>query len=175
MNDAPGPNGVAPHQAQPVDFSTDQAVENAALAGAAAIQKLVAERNELRNRLAAQEHEVNAYRAVNTDLRQRLVLIHRHYVELAKKVVGDLEGLDGKIREIAQEAHPAQEPRAQEAHPAQEPRAADAQLAQEPQAAQDLTEAQALPFMETPEGSALPLDDTAALKAALNGAAQAKR
>ncbi len=164
MNDAPGPNGAASRQAQPMDFSTDQAVENAALAGAAAIQKLLAERNELRNRLAAQEHEVNAYRAVNTDLRRRLVLIHRHYVELAKKVVGDLEGLDGKIREIAQEAHPAQDSQA-----------ADAQSAQEPQQPQDLTEAQALPFVETPEGGASQLDDTAALKAAPNGAAQAKR
>lgn len=160
---------MASPQTQPMDFATDQAVENAAMAGAAAIQKLVAERNELRNRMAAQEHEIAAYRAVNTDLRRRLVLVHRHYVELAKKVVGDLEGLDGKIREIAQEAHPAPEPRVQDL------RAQDAQSAQEPQQAQDLTEAQALPFVETPEGTASPLDDTAALKAALNGSVPAKR
>ena len=169
MNDVPGPNGVAPPQTQSMDFATDQAVENAAMAGAAAIQKLVAERNELRNRMAAQEHEISAYRAVNTDLRRRLVLVHRHYVELAKKVVGDLEGLDGKIREIAQEAHPAQDPRAQD------PRGKDAQSTEGPQQAQDLTEAQALPFVEAPEGAASQSDDTAALKAALNGSAQAKR
>ena len=164
MNDVPGPTGVASRQPQSMDFATDQAVENAALAGAAAVQKLVAERNELRNRLAAQEHEVAAYRAVNTDLRRRLVLVHRHYVELAKKVVGDLEGLDGKIREIAQEAHPAPDARAQEA-----------QSTQGTQQAQDLTEAQALPFVEAPGGAASQPDENAALKAALNGSAPAKR
>lgn len=172
MNDVPGPNGAASPQPQSMDFATDQAVENAAIAGAAAVQKLVAERNELRNRMAAQEHEVAAYRAVNTDLRRRLILVHRHYVELAKKVVGDLEGLDGKIREIAQEAHPGQDPRAQDprgAHPAQE-----LQQGQEPQQAQDLTDAQALPFVEATEEAASPSDSTAALKAALNGSAQAK-
>ena len=169
MKDVPGPNGLAPPQTQSMDFATDQAVENAAMAGAAAVQKLVAERAELRNRLAAQEHEVAAYRAVNTDLRRRLILVHRHYVELAKKVVGDLEGLDGKIREIAQEAHPAQDPRVQDL------RAQDAQWTQETQQAQDLTEAQALPFVEAPEGAASQPDETAARKAALNGSAPAKR
>ena len=66
-----------------MELSTDQAVENAALAGAAAIQKLVAERNELRTRLAAQEQETAAYRALNNELRRRLLLVHQSYVELA--------------------------------------------------------------------------------------------
>lgn len=164
-------------QTQPMDFATDQAVENAALAGAAAIQKLVAERNELRNRMAAQEHEISAYRAVSTDLRRRLVLVHRHYVELAKKVVGDLEGLDGKIREIAQEAHPAQDARVQDPR-AQDARAQDAQSTQETQQALEVTreqEVQVMPFVEAPEAPASRPDEAAARKAALNGSVPAKR
>ena len=92
-------------QPQPGDYQSDQAIENAALAGAAAIQRLVAERNGLRNRLGAQQREVAALRAVNEDLRRRLILIHQRYVELAKRVVGELEQLDGAIRTVAQEAH----------------------------------------------------------------------
>ena len=55
------------------DFSSDQAIENAALAGAAAIQRLVAERNNLRNRLAAQQRELAAMRAFNEELRRRFM------------------------------------------------------------------------------------------------------
>ena len=41
------------------------------------------------------------------ELRRRLVLIHQHYVELAKQIVGRLEQFDGSVREIVQEAHVA--------------------------------------------------------------------
>jgi len=90
-----------------MELSTDQAVENAALAGAAAIQKLVAERNELRTRLAAQEQETAAYRALNNELRRRLLMIHQTFVEMAKGVVGDLERFDAALRDSAQDAHAA--------------------------------------------------------------------
>jgi hypothetical protein len=97
------------------DFTSDQAIENAALAGAAAIQRLVAERNNLRNRLAAQQRELAAMRAFNEELRRRLYVIHQRYVEVAKKVVGQLEQFDGTIREVVQEGYngaaPRQEPR----------------------------------------------------------------
>jgi len=86
------------------DLSSDQAIESAALAGAAAIQRLVEERNELRHRLSEQQREMAAVRALNEDLRQRLLTIHQHYVEMAKRVVGDLEPVDGTIREVTQEA-----------------------------------------------------------------------
>jgi len=88
-----------------MELSTDQAVESAAIAGAAAIQKLVADRNELRTRLAAQEQETAAYRALNNELRRRLLLVHQTYVEMAKGVVGDLERFDAALRESAQDAH----------------------------------------------------------------------
>lgn len=107
MNDVSRANGATPHQPHPqhMDMSTDQAVETAALAGAAAVQKLVAERNELRTRLVAQEQETAAYRALNNELRRRLLLVHQSYVEMAKGVVGDLERFDGALRESAQDAH----------------------------------------------------------------------
>jgi len=107
MNEVSRANGAGPHQGQPhrMELSTDQAVESVALAGAAAIQKLVAERNELRTRLASQEQETAAYRALNNELRRRLLLVHQTYVEMAKGVVGDLERFDAALRDSAQEAH----------------------------------------------------------------------
>jgi hypothetical protein len=63
MNDqSPNPAQPAP-EPQDDNFASDQAIENAALAGAAAVQRLVAERNNLRNRLAAQQRELAAMRA----------------------------------------------------------------------------------------------------------------
>jgi uncharacterized membrane protein YccC len=87
------------------DYTSDQAIENAALAGAAAIQRLVAERNNLRTRLGVQERDMLALHAMNEDLRRRYLLIHQHYVELAKHIVGRLEQFDATIREVVQEAH----------------------------------------------------------------------
>lgn len=84
------------------ELTTDQAMESAALAGAAAIQRLVADRNGLRHRLSVQERELVALRSLNEELRRRLVLIHQHYVDLAKKFVSQLEQFDGTIREVAQ-------------------------------------------------------------------------
>lgn len=122
MNDVVRANGVGTHQAhsQHMELTTDQAVETAALAGAAAVQKLVSERNELRTRLAAQEQETAAYRALNNELRRRLLLVHQTYVEMAKGVVGDLERFDAVLRESAQDAHATIEARMQweEAAPA---------------------------------------------------------
>ena len=109
MNDVSRANGAGSRQTnpQPMDLSTDQAVEHAALAGAAAIQKLVEERNDLRTRLVAQEQETAAYRALNNELRRQLLVVHQSYVEMAKGVVGDLERFDATLREAAQEAHSA--------------------------------------------------------------------
>ncbi len=126
MNQASRANGASPHAGpyqghpQHMELSTDQAVETAALAGAAAVQKLVAERNELRARLAAQEQETAAYRALNNELRRRLLLVHQTYVEMAKSVVGDLERFDAALRASAQDAHATLEARMQwdEAPPA---------------------------------------------------------
>src|SRR5680860_198176 len=96
-------NGAGPAPEAPdEDFTSDEAVETAALAGAAAVQRLVAERNNLRNRLAAQQRELAAMRGINEDLRRRLFAIHQRYVDVAKRVVGQLEQFDGTIREVLQ-------------------------------------------------------------------------
>lgn len=102
MNDRP--TNAARMEPEPHDdFASDQAIENAALAGAAAVQRLVAERNNLRNRLAAQQRELGAMRAFNEELRRRFYILHQRYVEVAKRVVGELEQFDGTLREVIQD------------------------------------------------------------------------
>ena len=96
-------NGTGPGpEPQDEDFNSDEAIETAALAGAAAIERLVAERNNLRQRVIAQQQELASMRAVNEDLRRRLFAIHQRYVDVAKRVVGQLEQFDGTIREVLQ-------------------------------------------------------------------------
>jgi hypothetical protein len=103
MNQTPA-NGIgAQPEPQDSDFASDEAIENAALAGAAAVQRLVAERNNLRNRVAAQQRELASMRAFNEELRRRLFAVHQRYVEVAKRVVGQLEQFDGTIRQVLQE------------------------------------------------------------------------
>jgi hypothetical protein len=114
MNDqSPNAAQTAP-EPQEEDFTSDQAIENAALAGAAAVQRLVAERNNLRTRLAAQQRELASMRAFNEELRRRLYVIHQRYVDVAKKVVGQLEQFDGTIREVVQEGYNGAAPQRQE-------------------------------------------------------------
>jgi len=119
MNDQSTNAARTAPEPQDDDFTSDQAIENAALAGAAAIQRLVAERNNLRNRLAAQQRELAAMRAFNEGLRRRFMVLHQRYVEVAKRVVGELEQFDGTIREVIQEGYsgaaPKQEPQSQAA------------------------------------------------------------
>lgn len=94
--------GVMP-ETQDDEFASDEAIENAALAGAAAVQRLVAERNNLRNRVAAQQREIASMRGFNEELRRRLFAVHQRYVEVAKRVVGQLEQFDGTIRQVLQD------------------------------------------------------------------------
>jgi hypothetical protein len=129
MNDAPKNGAGTPPAAQEDDFSSDQAIENAALAGAAAIQRLVAERNNLRNRLAAQQRELATMHAYNEDLRRRLFVLHQRYVDVAKRVVGQLEQFDGTMREVIQEGQKGAAPR-EEPAPAPQPTPDQASLVQ---------------------------------------------
>ena len=81
----------------------DDDLEKAALLGAAAIQRLVAERDDLRNRTTTQQRELVALSAINEDLRHRIALIRHHYVELGTKILGQLEQFDEVFREAARE------------------------------------------------------------------------
>ncbi len=78
---------------------SEPSVEQLALAGAAAVERLIADRDHLRNAAGVREREMSALRAVNEDLRRRLLILRQHYVEVATKVLGELERLDKATRE----------------------------------------------------------------------------
>jgi septation ring formation regulator EzrA len=71
---------------------SDEELETAAVAGAAAVQRLIADRNNLRNQLAAS-------RVAQEELRQRLATQHQRYIELAKKIVAQLHQFDSSMRD----------------------------------------------------------------------------
>jgi hypothetical protein len=71
---------------------SDEELETAAVAGAAAVQRLIADRNNLRSQLAAS-------RAAQEELRQRLARLHQRYIELAKRVVAQLHHFDSTMRD----------------------------------------------------------------------------
>jgi predicted nucleic acid-binding Zn-ribbon protein len=83
---------------------SDGELESAALLGAAAIQRLVAERDDFRRRITSQQRELVALSAINEDLRGRIALIRHHYVELGTKILAQLEQFDDAFREVAREA-----------------------------------------------------------------------
>lgn len=76
---------------------SDEELETAAVAGAAAVQRLIADRNNLRNQLAAA-------RAAQEELRQRLATQHQRYIELAKKIVAQLHQFDSTMRDAVRES-----------------------------------------------------------------------
>ena len=75
---------------------SDEDLENAAVAGAAAVQRLIADRNNLRSQLAAS-------RAAEEDLRRRLTTQHQRYIELAKRIVAQLHQFDSTMRDAVRE------------------------------------------------------------------------
>ena len=97
MNDDTMDSPAADADAPAAEFASSQAMENAALAGAAAIQRLVAECNGLRTRVSLQEAELARLRSAHD------AVLHQRYVDLAKKILGQLEQFDGLIRETGQE------------------------------------------------------------------------
>ena len=73
-----------------IDF--DQEIESTAVAGAVAVQKLIADRNRLRE-------ELTASLAAQADYRRQLQVLHQRYIELARKVVGSMQQFDSTMRE----------------------------------------------------------------------------
>ena len=88
---------------------SEPSVEHIALAGAAAIERLIADRDRLRNAAGVREREMHALRAMNEDLRRRLLLLRQHYVEVATKVLSELERLDKATREAIGDMRGAQQ------------------------------------------------------------------
>ena len=69
----------------------DQELESTAVAGAVAVQKLIADRNNLREQLAASL-------GAQSELRRRLGTLHQQYVELATKIVANMQQFDSTMR-----------------------------------------------------------------------------
>ena len=79
-------------------MTDDNTLERVAIAGATAIQHIIAERNDLRNRTHVQRQELVALRAINEELRGRIALVHGGYSELAKAIIAQLEKFDRATR-----------------------------------------------------------------------------
>jgi hypothetical protein len=90
-------------QAQTSEGEFDEAMESVAIAGAAAIQRLIADRDNLRNRANAQQRELVALSASNEELRRRVALIRHHYVELGTRILTQLEQFDQATRDAMQD------------------------------------------------------------------------
>jgi hypothetical protein len=78
-------------------------MERVALAGAAAIQRLIADRDSARNFANAQQRDLMALNAINEDLRRRIGLIRHHYVELGTRILAQLEQFDQATRDAMQD------------------------------------------------------------------------
>lgn len=83
-----------------------ETVESTALAGAAAIQRIISERDSLRNVTNSQQSEIAHLRSANNDLRRRLLMIRQHYLELATEILAHFEKFDGALREALQDPPP---------------------------------------------------------------------
>jgi len=91
---------LTPPRSEP--YEGDDTVERVAIAGANAIQCLIADRDDLRRRANVQQQNLVALSAINEELRGRLDLVRRHYVELAKNIVAQLEQFDRATRDAIQ-------------------------------------------------------------------------
>jgi len=78
-------------------------LEGIALAGAVAIQRLIIERDDLRARVKTQQGNLVTLTAANVELRGCVISIRRHYIELATKVLAQLEQFDQSTRDLIQE------------------------------------------------------------------------
>ena len=93
-------NIVAPAgQAQAPEDASDETLDSVALAGDEAIQRIITDRNTLRSCTTAQQRDLAALNSINQELRRRLGLIRHHYVELATRILTQLEQFDQATRE----------------------------------------------------------------------------
>jgi len=80
-----------------------QTLEQAALAGAAAIQRIIAERDKLRSLTQSQQSEMARLRAANDESRRRVLEIRHQYVEFATEILGRFEKFDATLRSAMEE------------------------------------------------------------------------
>jgi hypothetical protein len=77
-----------------------QELENAVLNGATAIHCLTAERNQLRDRVEAQEAELEGLRATNEHLRRQLLLIGDSYLKYAASCASQLQHIAQAMQDV---------------------------------------------------------------------------
>jgi hypothetical protein len=90
MIDPPPKPGVEANN----DLIDDNALERVAIAGVTAIQRIIAERDSLRNRVQVQQQDLVALSDINNELRGRVALVHHQYIEIAKIIISQLERFD---------------------------------------------------------------------------------
>ena len=85
------------------ETKAEHTLESLAIAGASAIQRLISERDDLRVRVNTQEGDLAHLIAANMELRRCIISIRQHYIELATKVLAQLEQFDHETRDMIQE------------------------------------------------------------------------
>ncbi len=90
-------------QAQASEGATDETIDSVALSGAEAIQRIITDRNNLRICSSEQQRDLAALNSINQELRRRLGMIRHHYVELASKILTQLEQFDQATREATRD------------------------------------------------------------------------
>lgn len=80
------------------DLSSERTLERRALAGAAAIQSIISERDKLRSLTNAQQMQISRLARESDDARRRIVEIRKHYFELATAILERLEKFDAALR-----------------------------------------------------------------------------
>ena len=97
------PAGTPAGQAPASEQAADETIDSVALAGAEAIQRIIVDRNNLRSCASLQQRDLAALNAINQELRRRLGLIRHHYVELATRILTQLEQFDQATREATRD------------------------------------------------------------------------
>ena len=85
------------------ETKVDDTLESLALSGASAIQRLILERDDLRVRVNTQQGDLVHLTTANLELRRCIIAIRQHYIELATKVLAQLEEFDHATRDLMQE------------------------------------------------------------------------
>ena len=98
-------NVMSPKDALRIDMM-DESLESIAIAGASAIQRLIADRDNLRNYVSTQQRDLIALTATNEELRRRIASIRHHYIELGTRILSQLEQFDQATRDLMQDKQP---------------------------------------------------------------------
>jgi len=102
-------NVMSPKDALRIDMM-DESLESIAIAGASAIQRLIADRDNLRNYVSTQQRDLIALTATNEELRRRIASIRHHYIELGTRILSQLEQFDQATRDLMQDKQPESVP-----------------------------------------------------------------